>query len=201
VEVPLRNELRNDRLPGWRRERPAYADDKGEEQQILSRCVAEPDDRREDSRCGGDRDFGDNEKLASVDNVRKRTGRQGATCTIDTMNGSGLRPVISHPHAALYIQLPMFETTVAVQSTVTQSGGKGSMGRPTPPSQPREDSGWCSSGAPDITHSPETSRCLRTLKAPIACGFSCLTTTSTPVRALSPVLTLHWSVVGLVLGP
>jgi hypothetical protein len=34
------------------------------------------------------------------------------------MRGSGLRLVISHPDAALYIQLPTFETTVAVQSTV-----------------------------------------------------------------------------------
>jgi hypothetical protein len=34
------------------------------------------------------------------------------------MNGSGLRVVISHPEAALYIQLPMFATTVAVHSTV-----------------------------------------------------------------------------------
>ena len=40
-----------------------------------------------------------------------------AACTKDTMSGSGLRPVISQPEAALYIQLPMFDTTVAVHST------------------------------------------------------------------------------------
>jgi hypothetical protein len=44
-------------------------------------------------------------------------GKVVATWTIETMNGSGLRSVISQPDAALYIQPPMFETTVAVQIT------------------------------------------------------------------------------------
>src|ERR1700730_3697245 len=34
------------------------------------------------------------------------------------MNGSGSRPVIRQPAAAFYIQAPIFETTVASQSTV-----------------------------------------------------------------------------------
>jgi len=49
--------------------------------------------------------------------ANRNIGNDVATCTIATMNGSGLRLVISHPDAALYIQLPIFETTVAVQST------------------------------------------------------------------------------------
>jgi hypothetical protein len=51
-----------------------------------------------------------------------------ATWTIETMNGSGLRLVISQPDAALYIQLPIFETTVAIQSTVNVACRKGLQG-------------------------------------------------------------------------
>jgi hypothetical protein len=40
------------------------------------------------------------------------------TCTIETLKGSGLRLVISQPEAALYIQLPILATTVAVHNTV-----------------------------------------------------------------------------------
>src|SRR5271169_705967 len=40
-----------------------------------------------------------------------------ATCTSETIRGSGLRPVISHPAAAFCIQVPILEITVAVQST------------------------------------------------------------------------------------
>ena len=42
-------------------------------------------------------------------------GNVVATCTSDTTSGSGLRFVISHADAALNIQPPIFETTVAVQ--------------------------------------------------------------------------------------
>ena len=55
--------------------------------------------------------------IAPAGNANRNIGRVVATWTIDTMNGSGLRLVISQPDAALYIQLPMFETTVAVHST------------------------------------------------------------------------------------
>jgi len=37
------------------------------------------------------------------------------------MNGSAFRPVINQPEAALYIQVPMLETTVALQITVNAS--------------------------------------------------------------------------------
>jgi hypothetical protein len=47
----------------------------------------------------------------------RNIGKVVATCTSDTMSGSGLRLVINQPEAALYIQPPMFETTVAVQIT------------------------------------------------------------------------------------
>ena len=55
---------------------------------------------------------------APAGRANRNIGKVVATCTIDTMNGSGLRLVISQPAAALYIQLPMFATTVAVHSTV-----------------------------------------------------------------------------------
>src|ERR1700690_2100070 len=49
--------------------------------------------------------------------ANRNMGRLLATCTRETMNGSGLRLVMSQPDAMLYIQPPMFETTVAVQIT------------------------------------------------------------------------------------
>src|SRR5208283_4738731 len=49
--------------------------------------------------------------------ANRNMGRLLATCTRETMNGSGLRLVMSQPDATLYIQPPMFETTVAVQIT------------------------------------------------------------------------------------
>src|SRR5436305_15130008 len=49
--------------------------------------------------------------------ANRNSGSVVATCTIETMNGSGLRLVISHPEAALYIQVPTFAMTVAVHST------------------------------------------------------------------------------------
>src|SRR5437879_6306007 len=47
----------------------------------------------------------------------RKIGSVVATCTSETMNGSGLRLVISQPDAALYIQPPTFEITVAAQTT------------------------------------------------------------------------------------
>src|SRR5208282_3288455 len=49
--------------------------------------------------------------------ANKNIGRLFATCTMETMNGLGSRLVISQPEATLYIQPPMFETTVAIQIT------------------------------------------------------------------------------------
>src|ERR1700730_18059283 len=49
--------------------------------------------------------------------ANRNIGGVVATCTNDTMSGSGLRLVINQPDAALYIQPPMSETTVAVQIT------------------------------------------------------------------------------------
>ena len=54
---------------------------------------------------------------APAGSANRNIGNVVATCTIDTMNGSGLRLVISHPEAALYIQLPMLAMTVAVHKT------------------------------------------------------------------------------------
>ena len=48
----------------------------------------------------------------------RNIGSDTATCTSDTVNGSGLRLVISQPAAALYIQPPIFDTIVAIHSAV-----------------------------------------------------------------------------------
>ena len=48
----------------------------------------------------------------------RNIGRLVATCTSDTISGSGSSPVISQPAAAFCIQVPMLETTVATQITV-----------------------------------------------------------------------------------
>src|SRR5580692_7095873 len=49
--------------------------------------------------------------------ANRNIGRLFATCTIETMNGLGSRLVMSQPEATLYIQPPMFEITVAAQTT------------------------------------------------------------------------------------
>jgi hypothetical protein len=55
---------------------------------------------------------------APAGSANKNIGRLVATWTSETINGSALRVVISQPAAALYIQVPMFEITVAIHSTV-----------------------------------------------------------------------------------
>src|SRR5579863_9756159 len=47
--------------------------------------------------------------------ANKNIGRLLATCTMETMNGSGFKLVMSQADATLYIQPPMLETTVAIQ--------------------------------------------------------------------------------------
>ena len=125
IQIPLGNELRNDRLPGRGRQRTGYADEKREQQQI-DRCYeVKPDDDRE---YRGHNQIDDSPTMrnfrlsrmsasAPAGTANKNIGNVFATCTSDTMSGSGLRLVISQPDAALYIQPPMFETTVAVQIT------------------------------------------------------------------------------------
>src|SRR5262245_15800946 len=63
--------------------------------------------------------------IAPAGSANKKTGSVVATCTIETMNGSGLRLLISQPEAALYIQLPMLETTVASHSPANVACRKG----------------------------------------------------------------------------
>src|SRR5690242_18152299 len=48
--------------------------------------------------------------------ANRNIGSVVATCTSDTISGSGLSVVISQPEAALYIQPPILATTVAVHS-------------------------------------------------------------------------------------
>jgi len=50
--------------------------------------------------------------------AKRQIGRLLAACTKATVKGSGSSEVISQPDAALYIQPPTFETSVAVQMTV-----------------------------------------------------------------------------------
>src|SRR5580692_5854890 len=47
--------------------------------------------------------------------ANRNIGRLFATCTMETMNGSGSRLVMSQAEATLYIQPPMLDTTVAIQ--------------------------------------------------------------------------------------
>jgi hypothetical protein len=70
---------------------------------------------------------------APAGSANKNIGKVVATCTIDTMSGSGLRLVISHPEAALYIQLPMLAMTVAVQSTENVAWRNGLQGEEVGP--------------------------------------------------------------------
>jgi hypothetical protein len=49
--------------------------------------------------------------------ANRQIGKVSAVCTSATMKGSGLRLVMSQPEAALYIQPPTLETSVAVQIT------------------------------------------------------------------------------------
>src|SRR6516162_7526943 len=50
--------------------------------------------------------------------ANREIGRLLAACTSATINASGLSEVINQPDAALYIQPPTLETSVAVQRTV-----------------------------------------------------------------------------------
>jgi hypothetical protein len=55
---------------------------------------------------------------APAGNASRNIGKVEAACTSETSIGSGFRFVINHPEAALYIQVPMLETTLATQITV-----------------------------------------------------------------------------------
>jgi hypothetical protein len=54
---------------------------------------------------------------APAGRANRNMGRAFATWTIETTNGSGFRLSMSQPEATLYIHVPIFETTVAVQMT------------------------------------------------------------------------------------
>ena len=58
---------------------------------------------------------------APAGSANRNIGSVDAACTMVTRRGLGLRPVISQPEAALYIQLPVLATTVALQRTVKPS--------------------------------------------------------------------------------
>ena len=56
--------------------------------------------------------------MAPAGIARRNIGNEAATCTSDTMNGSGLRSVINQPAAVLYIHPAMFDTTAAIHNAV-----------------------------------------------------------------------------------
>src|ERR1700733_14345852 len=65
--------------------------------------------------------------------ANRKIGRELTAITSATMNGSGLRLVMSQPQAALYIQPPTLETNVAVQITAKagwRNGAAKDGGRP-----------------------------------------------------------------------
>src|SRR6516164_1413620 len=65
---------------------------------------------------------------APAGRAKRKMGSALATCTSDTIKADGLRLVISQPEAALYIQFPTFETTVAVQTIAKAVSRKGASG-------------------------------------------------------------------------
>ncbi len=60
----------------------------------------------------------------------RKIGRLAATCTNDTVSGSGARLAISQPEAAVYIQVPMLAMTEAVQITVNAGWRNGLKAEP-----------------------------------------------------------------------
>src|SRR6266404_2745510 len=72
---------------------------------------------------------------APAGSANRNNGKVVATWTIETMNGSGLRSVISQPDAALYIQPPILEMTVAPHTTeklAWRNGLQGELALPLP---------------------------------------------------------------------
>ncbi len=64
--------------------------------------------------------------------ANRNSGRLVATWTSETMSGEGLSSVISQPQADEYIQVPMFDTRVAVQITANARWPKGAKGEGAP---------------------------------------------------------------------
>jgi cytochrome c oxidase assembly factor CtaG len=62
---------------------------------------------------------------APAGKAKMRTGTLLATCTKDTISGSVVSVVINQPAAALYIQPPMFDTTVATHTSANMRCRKG----------------------------------------------------------------------------
>jgi len=70
------NELWNDRLPDWRRQSGAHTHEKREQQEIAGRRRANPDDSGKYRGNRGVKDFDDDQKFPSVDNVCECTRRE-----------------------------------------------------------------------------------------------------------------------------
>ena len=126
-EIILGNELRHHGLPGRRRQCSGGAEHEREQQQIHRRGETKPHHRRIDRGQAPCTAISTTIKYLRLSKIsasapagiaNKQIGKELAACTSATINGSGLRLVMSQPEAALYIQPPTLETTVAVQITV-----------------------------------------------------------------------------------
>src|SRR5690242_1484648 len=94
--------------------------------------------------------------------ANRQIGRLAAACTSATIKGSGLSEVISQPDAALYIQPPTFDNSVAVQITVNaewRNGAANDIGRSALSAAPPGIS---------LAYAPASGRSRRLRKAPPA---------------------------------
>ncbi len=105
-------------------------------EQIAGRRQAQSDHHGVDRDTAVVSDLDDEQIFALVENVGQRAGRQRQqkdrqTCSppepVRPISGLGSRVVISQPEAALYIQPPTLETSVAVQITANAGWRKGAV--------------------------------------------------------------------------
>src|ERR1700729_1243613 len=69
---------------------------------------------------------------APASRSNRKIGKVLAACTSATISGSGLSVVINQPDAALYIQPPTLDTSVAVQITANTGWRNGAANDATP---------------------------------------------------------------------
>lgn len=119
------HQLRQDRLPGRRRHGAGGADQEHEHQQRRRCDRSPPDEGSEGERDRSGRNLQHQQPAAIQDigerppgSANRNIGRLAATCTSATTSGFGLKLAINQPDAALYIQVPRFETTDAIQMMV-----------------------------------------------------------------------------------
>jgi len=70
--------------------------------------------------------------IAPAGRANRKIGKVVAACTSETMAGDGARLVISQPAPTSCIQVPIFDTSVATQSSAKARCPKGAQGDPPP---------------------------------------------------------------------